>query len=145
MKLPITEKWINQVKNMTRNHVRLMFVKKTSLTNFARSFGYITSYGSNINRLKAPVMLLRYNCKKMHSQTRRPDRILEIRKRSHFPGWSARLLFTIIWILFTTFSMFHWQKKQDLQVGGFYLQTYSQHSPKMRKTRFLKIQTEKIS
>ena len=36
--------------------------------------------------------------------------------------------------------MFHWQQKQDLQVGGFYLQTYSQHSPKMSK-----IQTRKIS
>ena len=42
---------------MTRNNVRPMFVKKTSMTNFARSFGHITSYGSNINRLKAPVML----------------------------------------------------------------------------------------
>ena len=56
---------------------------------------YIKCHSSSRPRLvKSPSNSIRYKCKKICSWSRRPNTILEIRKKPHFSKWSTILLFT---------------------------------------------------
>ena len=91
----ITEKRRNRAKYLTWNSTRLKFVKKTSLPNPVECLGYIKCRSSSGPRtIKHPSNSIRYNYKSICSWSRRPETILEIRKRPHFSRWSTTLLFT---------------------------------------------------
>ena len=59
LKLSVTEKSRNKTKYLTRNFIRLKFVKKTSMSNLSKGLGYISSATAQVapNLIKAPAIL----------------------------------------------------------------------------------------
>ena len=56
--LPITEKRRNKVKYLTRNSIRLKFVKKASMPNSVKSLGYIKYYSLSSPRFVKSLAIL---------------------------------------------------------------------------------------
>ena len=81
----IIKKRRNKAKYLTWNSIRLQFVKKTSIPDRVKSFGYIRCYSSSSPwPVKSPSNSIRYSCQKIRSWSRRPKTILEIRKKFTF-------------------------------------------------------------
>ena len=75
----ITEKRQNKAKYLTRNSIRLKFLKKTSMPNPVKSVGYIKCHSSS-----SPSNSIRYNSQKICSWLRTSKTILKIRKWATF-------------------------------------------------------------
>ena len=85
MKPPITEKRTNKGKYLPWNSIRPKFLKKTSMPSSVKSLGYIKCYSSGSPRpVNSPSNYIRHNCQKICSWSRRPNAILEIRKKATF-------------------------------------------------------------
>ena len=81
LKLPITEKRQYQAKHLTRNPIRLKFVKKTSMP----KLWYIKCYSSsNPRSIQNTSNSIRYSCQKVCNWSRKPETILEIKKGCFF-------------------------------------------------------------
>ena len=81
--------------NLTWNSTRLEFVKKNSMPNPVKTFGYSKCYSSSSPRpVKISINSVRYNCQMICSWLRRPKTILGITEKPHFSKWSKILLFT---------------------------------------------------
>ena len=91
----LTEERRNKAKYLTRNSIRLKFVKNTSMPITVKSLRYIKYYSSNSPR---PVKFLsnsiRCNCQNICRWSRRPKTILEIRKATFFHIFLETLLTT---------------------------------------------------
>ena len=80
----ITEKRRNQANYLIWNSI-LKFVKKTSMLNPVKSFGYIKWYSSSSPRpVKSPSNSIRRSCQKICSWLRSPKTMLETRKKATF-------------------------------------------------------------
>ena len=85
LKPSITEKRRNKAKYLIWHSIRVKFLKKTSMPNPVKSFGYIKCYSSSSPKsVKSPSNSIRYNCQKICSWSRRPKTVLEIRKKISF-------------------------------------------------------------
>ena len=81
----ITKKRRNKNKYFIWNSIRLMFLKKTSMLNPVESCEYIKCCSSSSTRpMKEPSNSIIYSCQKIGSWSRRPETILEIRKKPTF-------------------------------------------------------------
>ena len=78
---------------MTRNSIRLKFVKKNSILNPVQTLPKCYNLGSP-RSIKSPSNSVRYNCQNICSRSRRPKTILKIRKKAPFLRRSTNLLFT---------------------------------------------------
>ena len=83
----------NKAKYLTRSSIRLKFVKKTNMSNPVESLGHVKCYSSSSQRpTKSSSNSIRYNCQTICSCSRRPETILEIRKKATFHGVIKRLM-----------------------------------------------------
>ena len=80
-------------QGLTRSSLRLKFVKKTNMSNPVESLGHVKCYSSSSQRpTKSSSNSIRYNCQTICSCSRRPETILEIRKKATFHGVIKRLM-----------------------------------------------------
>ena len=81
----LTDKWQNKVKHPTQNSKRLEFITKTRMLNPIKNLGSIKSFClSSLWSVKSTSSSIRYKPLKIWTWTKRPETILEIRRKTTF-------------------------------------------------------------